>query len=99
MARYRFETALHLLLPPSLATLFTTPYDMPAFAENLIVDLHDLATILMRERLYTDPRFRHSRLREINDGSKDSLCITVHNVGNTLSEGDDEDEDEVDRRE
>ena len=33
------------------------------------VDLHDLATILLRERLLTEPRFKHSHLQEINDGS------------------------------
>ena len=33
------------------------------------VDLHDLATILLRERLLSEPRFKHSHLREINDGS------------------------------
>ena len=33
------------------------------------VDLHDLATILLRERLLSEPRFKHSHLKEINDGS------------------------------
>ena len=33
------------------------------------VDLHDLATIFLRERLLSEPRFKHSHLREINDGS------------------------------
>ena len=33
------------------------------------VDLHDLATILLRERLLSEPRFKHAHLREINDGS------------------------------
>ena len=33
------------------------------------VDLHDLATILLRERLLSESRFKHSHLREINDGS------------------------------
>jgi hypothetical protein len=33
------------------------------------IDLHDLATILLRERLLTEPRFKHAHLREVNDGS------------------------------
>jgi hypothetical protein len=35
------------------------------------VDLHhdDLATTLLRERLLSEPRFKHSHLREINDES------------------------------
>ena len=33
------------------------------------VDLHDLATILLRERLLSEPRYKYSHLREINDGS------------------------------
>ena len=39
------------------------------------VDLHDLATILLRERLLSEPRFKHSHLREINDGSAPRFII------------------------
>jgi len=34
-----------------------------------IVDLHDLVTILLRERLLTESRFKYARLAEVNDGS------------------------------
>ena len=39
------------------------------------IDLHDLATILLRERLLSEPRFQHSHLREINDGSAPRIMI------------------------
>ena len=39
------------------------------------VDLHDLATILLRERLLSEPRFKHSHLHEINDGSAPRMLL------------------------
>jgi hypothetical protein len=39
------------------------------------VDLHDLATILLRERLLSETRFKHSHLREINDGSVPRIIL------------------------
>lgn len=42
------------------------------------LDLHDLATILLRERLLTEPSFKHCRLREINDRSKPRTSLPPH---------------------
>ena len=42
------------------------------------IDLHDLLTIVLRERLLTEPRFLHSRLLEINDGSTPRTAIPSH---------------------
>ncbi|KAF8341922.1 hypothetical protein F5887DRAFT_363745 [Amanita rubescens] len=39
------------------------------------VNLHDLATILLHERLLSEPRFKHSHLREINDGSAPRIIL------------------------
>ncbi|THH06192.1 hypothetical protein EW145_g4253 [Phellinidium pouzarii] len=39
------------------------------FAENLTFDLHDIVNILLRERLLSEPRFKHSQLLEVCDGS------------------------------
>lgn len=39
------------------------------------LDLHDLATILLRERLLSEPRFKHSHLKEINDGSAPRMLL------------------------
>ena len=42
------------------------------------IDLHDLLTILLRERLLTEPRFVHSQLLEINDGSTPRKSVPAH---------------------
>ncbi|KAH8114376.1 hypothetical protein DFH11DRAFT_1593999 [Phellopilus nigrolimitatus] len=47
------------------------------FVENLTLDLHDLASIVLRERLLTEPRFKHSRLFEVCDGSWPASCLPV----------------------
>jgi hypothetical protein len=59
----KYSWQLHVYPFPfrPISTAATMPADT--------VDLHDLATILLRERLLSEPRFKHSHLREINDGS------------------------------
>ncbi|KAI5121412.1 hypothetical protein M0805_003184 [Coniferiporia weirii] len=47
------------------------------FAENLTIDLHDLAGVILRERLLTEPRFMHSRLLEVCDGAWPASCIPI----------------------
>ncbi|TDL17260.1 hypothetical protein BD410DRAFT_776398 [Rickenella mellea] len=46
--------------------------------EGETIDLHDLATVLLRERLLTEPRFKNCRLREVNDGSRPLDCLPPH---------------------
>lgn len=41
------------------------------------VDLHDLAAILLREFLFSEPRFKFSRLLEISTGSVPVSCLPV----------------------
>lgn len=45
------------------------------FAENLTLDLHDLAAILLRERILSEPCFKHSQLYEICNGNKKASCL------------------------
>ena len=35
------------------------------FPENMVLDLHDIATILLYERRRIEPRFKHAQLVEI----------------------------------
>lgn len=41
-----------------------------SFADNLTLDLHDIATILLRERQLTEPWFKHSQLLEVCNGGQ-----------------------------
>ena len=41
---------------------------MIVFPENITIDVHDLATVLLRERQLTEPLFKNARLVEVIDG-------------------------------
>jgi hypothetical protein len=40
-----------------------------------IIDLHDIASILLREYMFLEMCFRHSRLQEINDRSRPRIAL------------------------
>lgn len=50
---------------------------MPSEPVDLL-DLHDLATILLYEWSQYDPRFGHSRLIEVTDGSRPKVALPDH---------------------
>ncbi|EJC97889.1 uncharacterized protein FOMMEDRAFT_162230 [Fomitiporia mediterranea MF3/22] len=46
-----------------------------SFPEKLVLDLHDLATIVLRERLFSQTQFRYSQLYEICNDSEKATCL------------------------
>lgn len=44
--------------------------DVFTFPDNLVLDLHDLAGILLHERALTEPRFKYAQLLEVRRGSE-----------------------------
>ena len=55
-------------------TLMTT-----TIPDDVVLDLHDLATILLRERQLSESRFRKARLRESSDGSQPFIAFPMNN--------------------